>query len=294
MERIDDPSRFQDLCWNWRCKGLTTALVPTMGYFHEGHLSLIAWAREHADKVAVTLFVNPAQFGPQEDLEAYPRNLDRDMELAAMQGVDVLFTPGTESMYLPGHETWVQVPKLAKGLCGKSRPVHFRGVATVVTKLLTLAVPHLAVFGEKDYQQLAIIKRLARDLNMPTRIVGRPIVREEDGLAMSSRNVNLTPQERSQAPELYKGLQLAKELVEQGERDVQRLREAVLRHYEAKMPLASMDYVEFVDTQSLEPVDEVQATTLLAVATCFSRARLIDNMTIVAQEASHPAVRNKA
>jgi len=291
MERIDIPSRFQDLCWDWRCQGLTTALVPTMGYFHEGHLSLITWAREHAQKVAVSLFVNPTQFGPTEDLGAYPRDLERDMELAAAHGADVLFTPTNESMYLPGHGAWVEVPELARGLCGRSRPVHFRGVATVVTKLLVLALPHLAVFGEKDYQQLAVIRRLAADLNLPTRIVGRPIVREADGLAMSSRNVNLNPEERAQAPQLHQGLELARRLFEQGETDTRKLAQAVREHYVATMPLAATDYVAFVDAGTLEPVAQVAGPTLLAVAARFSRARLIDNTVFAPDAASEEAVR---
>lgn len=257
-----------------------------MGYLHEGHLSLISWARENADKVVVSLFVNPTQFGPQEDLDAYPRDVEHDAGLAAAHGADVLFTPVPEKMYLSGHATWVEVPELARGLCGRSRPTHFRGVTTVVAKLLLLAIPSLAVFGEKDFQQLQIIKRMAKDLNFPSRIVGRPIVREPDGLAMSSRNANLAPEEREQAPHLYQGLRLADELLHQGERDTAVLRRAVAEYYARQLPLAGEDYIEFVDPDTLQAVEEISSPVLLAVAVQFGGARLIDNMLLTAGETS--------
>ncbi len=278
MERVINPAGLQDLCWNWRHQGQITALVPTMGCLHEGHLSLVSWARQNADRVVVSLFVNPSQFAPNEDLDAYPRTLERDAELAAAHGADVLFTPDVEKMYLPGHATWVEVPDLAGNLCGASRPTHFRGVATVVTKLFLLAIPTVAVFGQKDYQQLLVIRQLARDLNIPTRVVGRPIVREDDGLAMSSRNRNLTPEERAEAPNIHEGLLLAQELVGKGQHDTAVLREQIMNHYTRHLLLGRLDYLELVDADTLQPVDKVSAPVLAATAVHYSRARLIDNI----------------
>lgn len=282
MERIANPPQIQDMCWHWRSEGKIIALVPTMGYFHAGHLSLISWARENADKVIVSLFVNPTQFGPKEDLEAYPRDLERDAALAGEHGADILFIPPAAKMYLPGFCTWVEAPELATTLCGQTRPTHFRGVATVVTKLLLLTVPTFAVFGEKDFQQLVIIRRVARDLNIRSRIVGRPIVREEDGLAMSSRNIYLSPEERVQAPAIQRGLQVAQQMVQKGERDVSRLRAAVTAYYEKNMPLGKLDYLEFADPETMQPVELVSAPTLAAVAIYFGKARLIDNLVLEA------------
>ncbi len=280
MEHIANPARLQDLCWGWRQQGQLMALVPTMGYFHAGHLELMRWARANADKVVVSLFVNPTQFAPTEDLAAYPRDLERDAALAAEQGVDVLFVPPVEKMYLPGDATWVEVPELAQYLCGRSRPTHFRGVTTVVAKLLLLAIPTLAVFGEKDYQQLTIIRRMTRDLFIPTRIVGRPIVREADGLAMSSRNVYLSPEERVQAPRMQQGLQLAAAELRKGQRDTAALAQLVREFYAREIPLGETDYLEFADPDTLHPVSVVSGPVLAAVAVRFGKARLIDNLLI--------------
>lgn len=209
MQIIHSPEALHSVCTEWRRQGLKTALVPTMGYYHAGHASLISYARSVADKVIVSLFVNPTQFGPNEDLEAYPRDFEKDSALVRELGGDVLYAPEPENMYAPDHATWVEVPALANTLCGLSRPIHFRGVCTVVLKLFMLAQPSLAVFGEKDWQQLAIIKKMVSDLNVPVEVVGRPIVREADGLALSSRNVYLTPEERAQAPQIRKSLEMA-------------------------------------------------------------------------------------
>ena len=209
MQIIHSPEALHSVCAEWRRQGLKTALVPTMGYYHAGHASLISYARSVADKVIVSLFVNPTQFGPNEDLEAYPRDFEKDSALVRELGGDVLYAPEPENMYAPDHATWVEVPALANTLCGLSRPIHFRGVCTVVLKLFMLAQPSLAVFGEKDWQQLAIIKKMVSDLNVPVEVVGRPIVREADGLALSSRNVYLTPEERAQAPQIRKSLEMA-------------------------------------------------------------------------------------
>ena len=278
MERIEDLGKFQERRREWRRQGLRVALVPTMGFFHEGHLSLMRFARESADKVAVSLFVNPTQFGPNEDLDSYPRNLEGDALLAAGAGADVLFVPRGEAMYPPGAATFVEVPSLASRLCGASRPTHFRGVCTVVAKLFLLTMPQVAVFGEKDWQQLAILRRMAEDLNFPIRIEGRPIVREADGLAMSSRNVNLDPEERAQAPFLQKGLRLVADQVQNGVRDTAVLRAGLAEYYGANAPLGAVDYLEFVDPKTLEATSLITKETLAAVAVRFSRARLIDNL----------------
>ena len=257
--------------------GQTIALVPTMGYFHEGHLSLMRRAKERADKVVVSLFVNPTQFGPNEDLDAYPRDAERDQTLARETGVDLLFTPETKAMYAEDHSTWVTVPDLAANLCGRSRPIHFRGVATVVTKLFMLIRPHVAVFGEKDWQQLALIQRMVRDLDMDVRIEGHPIVREPDGLAMSSRNVNLSPEERFQAVHLQQGLAIAETMLEQGIRSADALREGVLAYYSKHISLGELDYCELVHPESITPLEALNGPVLAAVAWRFSRARLLDN-----------------
>ncbi len=286
MRIVTDPREFQEQCWQDRCAGLATALVPTMGYFHAGHLSLMGYARGHADRVYVSLFVNPTQFGPGEDLAAYPRDFDRDAGLAEGKAVDVLFAPQPGDMYAPGHATVVQVPSLAEHLCGLSRPVHFQGVATVVAKLLALAAPTLAVFGQKDWQQLALIRRMASDLFLPTRIVGRPIVREPDGLAMSSRNVYLTAEERAQAPQIRAGLLLVRERFAAGERDPAALRSALAGHLAAHLPLGEPDYLEFVDRDTIQPQAKADDKTLAAVAVRLGRARLIDNILVAGDEAA--------
>ncbi len=281
MDVIRDPIAFQRQAWQWRCDGITTALVPTMGFFHEGHLRLMDAARERAGasgKVMVSLFVNPTQFGPKEDLSAYPRDLERDSRLAESRGVDVLFAPEPSAMYAPDAATWVDVPSLGQGLCAITRPTHFRGVATVVAKLLLLAMPCAAIFGQKDWQQLAVIRRMVRDLNMPVEIVGHAIVREPDGLALSSRNVYLTPEERAQAPAIFAGLRKAQEAVQAGERSVANIKAAFAAHIAAHMPKARIDYAELVHPDSLEPLATVDGPALMAVAVFHGKARLIDNL----------------
>jgi pantoate--beta-alanine ligase len=280
VERITDPEQLRDLCRSWRCGNIRTALVPTMGFFHQGHLDLMAWAREHADKVVVSLFVNPTQFGPNEDLESYPRDLERDARLAEEQGVDVLFMPDASAIYAPDHDTWVTVPGVAEHLCGARRPGHFQGVATVVAKLLILAMPNVAVFGQKDWQQLAVIRRMVQDLGLPVEIEGRSTVREPDGLAMSSRNLYLGDEERAQAPHLRQGLLLAGDMVRAGQGDVATLADAVRKYYDANLSLGRVDYLEFTDPDTIQPVDVVRGPTLLAVAMFLGRARLIDNVLI--------------
>lgn len=268
-----------------RASGATVGLVPTMGALHEGHLSLIRAAHARGDFVVVSVFVNPTQFGPNEDFEVYPRDLERDQEVCAAAGADLIFSPSIEEMYPPGYCTWVEVEgSLTSGLCGRSRPGHFRGVCTVVTKLFNICDPDRAYFGEKDAQQLVVVRRMARDLNMRVEIVSCPTVREEDGLALSSRNSRLTPAERAQAPVVYRALSAAAGLVQRGEREAASL-EAAVRTTLAEASLATVDYVEIVSADDLAPVTRLAGECLLAVAVRFGEVRLIDSLKVSAPEA---------
>jgi pantoate--beta-alanine ligase len=259
-----------------RAQGARIGVVPTMGAFHEGHLSLMRRARAECGFVVVTLFVNPTQFGPHEDLARYPRTWEQDRAGAEAEGADLLFAPPVEQVYPSGFSTFVTVEGLTETLCGASRPTHFRGVTTVVAKLFTMVTPDRAYFGEKDYQQLQVVRRMARDLDFPVEIVPCPVVREPDGLAMSSRNRFLAPEERASALALSRGLAAAREQFEGGER-----RAAVLvgsaRGVLESEPGVRMDYLELVDAEALTPVDEVRAPALLAVAAYVGSTRLIDN-----------------
>jgi len=252
-----------------------------MGYFHEGHLTLMREARKETDLVVVSLFVNPTQFGPNEDFKSYPRDLDRDAAMAENVGVDMIFNPSVEEMYPQGYSTYVEVEGITGGLCGASRPGHFRGVTTVVTKLFNIVQPDRAYFGMKDYQQLKVIERMVRDLNMPLEIVSVPTVREPDGLAMSSRNTYLSPQERQAALVLRKALDYAQELVGSGLRDGGDLC-ARVQEFIGREPLASIDYVAVVDPDSLQPVDRIGDRVLVALAVRIGKTRLIDNAVISA------------
>ncbi|MCA1944125.1 MAG: pantoate--beta-alanine ligase [Desulfovibrio sp.] len=278
MDVITTPADVRRIASEARRQDRTVALVPTMGFFHAGHESLMRWARAHADMVICSLFVNPTQFGPTEDLASYPRDPDRDIRVASEAGVDVLFCPDATSMYAPDHGTWIEVPELAAPLCGATRPTHFRGVCTVVAKLFHLTSPHVAVFGEKDWQQLAIIRRMVRDLDFNVEIVGRPIVREPDGLAMSSRNKYLTPQERQAAPQLHAGLLHLQHLVDAGERDAMVLARALRSWYEQHLGLGTKDYIALVHPETLAPASRLEEPTLAAVAWRLGKARLIDNL----------------
>jgi len=254
-------------------------LVPTMGALHEGHLSLARRAREECAAVAMSIFVNPTQFGPQEDFARYPRPIERDLELARDAGVDLVFHPAPETMYPPGFATWVEVGGPARRWEGEHRPGHFRGVATVVAKLLTIIGPQRAYFGEKDYQQLQVVRRLVADLNLPVEIVGCPIVREPDGLALSSRNVYLTPEARPRAAALYRALEAGRQAAADGERDAAAVREtieAVLR----ATPGLEIDYVALVDPLTLEPVERLDAPARALIAARLGSVRLIDNIAI--------------
>jgi pantoate--beta-alanine ligase len=262
-----------------RAKGASVGMVPTMGALHEGHASLIRAARAENDVVVVSIFVNPTQFGPNEDFAKYPRDLETDLRLVEQAGGDVVFNPSAEEMYAGDHSTWVDVEALGAGLCGRSRPGHFKGVCTVVTKLLAIGQPDRAYFGEKDAQQLAIIQRMVRDLNIRTDIVPCPIVREADGLAMSSRNVRLSAKARTQAPLLYKALIAARALVVAGERSAAAL-ERLIRTALVEAPLGEIDYVEIVRVDDLSPVADLEGECLIALAVRFGDVRLIDNVRV--------------
>jgi len=280
MEILRTVDSVRQWVWAQREVGRAIHFVPTMGYFHEGHLSLMRRAKADGGAVLVSIFVNPLQFGPNEDYARYPRDFERDRHMAESVGVDAIFYPEVHEMYPEGFQTEVRVKELSKPLCGRSRPGHFEGVATVVLKLFNITTPDRAYFGMKDYQQLRIIQQLVRDLNLPIEIVACPIVREPDGLAMSSRNVYLSPEERVAATVLYRSLQWAQAQVAAGERDAHVLREGVYQRIAAE-PLARIDYVEVVDADTLQPVERIGRPTLVAVAAFFGKARLIDN-TIVA------------
>ena len=286
MDIITEPSALQERARDWSRSGKTVGFVPTMGSLHAGHASLLRLARERAELVAASVFVNPTQFGPGEDLDAYPRDLERDAAMARELGVDVLFTPEPGTMYAPEAATWVEVPTLARHLCGASRPTHFRGVCTVVSKLFLLVRPTLAVFGQKDWQQLAIIRRMTADLGFDVEIVGAPIVREADGLALSSRNVRLTPSERAEAVAINQGLALAEELVRGGARDAGRILAAVRAFYTTAMPSGTVDYLECVDPGSIVPATTLAGAALFAAAVRFSAVRLIDNRFVDVNAAS--------
>ncbi len=260
----------------WRRQGQSIGLVPTMGYLHEGHLALVRNVQLQADVAVVSIFVNPTQFGPNEDFTRYPHDFAADEKACRATGVTAIFQPSAELMYPADFSTWVNESELSQGLCGRSRPGHFRGVATVVTKLFNLTGAEVAVFGQKDIQQALIIERLAKDLNLPVRIVIAPIVRETDGLAMSSRNCHLSADERRDAPAIFRGLTRAQAAFAEGERNTAVLRGLVVTELEAVA--ARIDYVELVDHRRLQPLTLVQVPAVLAVAAFFGRTRLIDNL----------------
>lgn len=260
----------------WKAEGLTIGLVPTMGSLHAGHESLMDAARPSCDRVVVSVFVNPIQFGPDEDYDAYPRDLDRDAATCERHGVDVVFHPEVEDMYGPAYNTYVVMETLTDSLCGASRPGHFRGVCTVVTKLFNIVRPDRAFFGQKDAQQLAIIKRMVADLNMNLEVVGCPIVREADGLAKSSRNAYLSADERAAALVLSRAIFAGKAAVESGERDTAAVKALMTEIIEAE-PLARIDYVEVVDGATMQPTDRIGKSALAAMAVYIGSTRLIDN-----------------
>lgn len=264
----------------WKQEGLTVGLVPTMGYLHEGHASLVDKAVSQCDRVVASDFVNPTQFGPNEDLEAYPRDFDRDCALLEAHGCHMVFYPEVSEMYAPDAATYVEIlSDMPKQLCGQTRPIHFRGVCTVVSKLFNIVTPDKAFFGQKDAQQLAIIRRMVRDLSYGIEIVGCPIVREPDGLAKSSRNTYLNPQERQAALVLSQAVRLGQAMVEEGETDARRIVDAMTAHIQAE-PLARIDYVSAVDGVTMLPVETIQGSVLVAMAVYIGKTRLIDNFIV--------------
>ena len=283
MLLLHTPEQMRTQGQAWRKAGHSLALVPTMGFLHQGHLSLVQRAAELADKVVVSIFVNPSQFGPQEDLDKYPRDLERDQALLIEQGAQALFLPTAELMYPEGFDTWVESPGLSGRLCGLSRPVHFRGVCTVVLKLLNIIRPEVAVFGEKDWQQLCVLRRLAADLNLETRLEGAPLVREGDGLAMSSRNAYLSVEERALAPRLYQGLKLARSLYQGGERRSAVLRRAILDYWSREFSAGRVEYLHIIDGPSLEEREEANASSRAIAAVHLGRTRLIDNLPLAGE-----------
>ena len=279
MKIVSTVEQVREEVKKWRQQGLTVGLVPTMGYLHEGHKSLIDKAVAQNDKVVVSVFVNPIQFGPTEDLATYPRDLERDAALCEDAGAALIFHPEKEDMYFDDFCTYIDMDGLTKGLCGKTRPIHFRGVCTVVGKLFNIVHPDRAYFGQKDAQQLAVVRRMVRDLNFDLEIVGCPIIREEDGLAKSSRNTYLSEEERKAAVILHKGLVKGEEMVSAGEKDVKKVLDAITEIIESE-PLARIDYVEAVGFDNIETIDTIEGSVLVAVAVYIGKTRLIDNFIV--------------
>ena len=277
MKVVGTIKEVRELVKEWKKNGETVGFVPTMGYLHEGHGSLITKARENNDKVVVSIFVNPMQFGPTEDLDSYPRDLVKDSKFCESLGADLIFHPEPEEMYHDDFSSYVDMSVLTEELCGLSRPVHFRGVCTVVTKLFNIVQPDNAYFGQKDAQQLAIIKHMVQDLNMDINVVGCPIVREEDGLAKSSRNTYLSPEERKAALILSKTVKLAKELIDAGEKDADVVVAKMKENIETE-PMAKIDYVKAVNGLTMQQQKEIKAPMLIAMAVYIGKTRLIDNM----------------
>ncbi|MGL5352401.1 MAG: pantoate--beta-alanine ligase [Clostridium sp.] len=278
MRVINNIKETREQVKKWIREGLSVGFVPTMGYLHEGHKSLIEKAFSENDRVVVSIFVNPIQFGPKEDLSSYPRDLESDKKLCKEAGADIIFKPENTEMYFDDFSTYVDINGLSEELCGKSRPIHFRGVCTVVSKLFNIVPANRAYFGEKDAQQLAVIKRMVRDLDFDIEIVGCPIVREKDGLAKSSRNSYLSEEERSAAVILSKSLNLGKSLLNNGERNCEVIKNAIIENL-SKEKLAKIDYVQVVDSLSMKVVEKVENSILVAIAVNIGKTRLIDNFT---------------
>lgn len=285
MKLVTGIPEMKALAGEWKAAGRTIGFVPTMGYLHEGHLSLVRASKERCEATVVSIFVNPAQFGPSEDFQRYPRDLAKDSAMLEREGVDVLFVPAAEAVYPPGYKTYVEVRDLQDRLCGRTRPGHFRGVATIVLKLFNIVRPDVAFFGAKDAQQTVTIEKMARDLDLDVEIAVCPVVREPDGLAMSSRNVYLSPDERAAARVLSKSLAEAERLIREGERDASRVA-ARVKDIIAGELLARLDYAEIVEAESLEPAGEVRGDTLILLAVYIGRTRLIDNLRVRIEEIS--------
>ena len=278
-EIIITPDKMCLLASSWRSDRLKIALVPTMGFLHEGHLSLIKKARETANRIIVSIFVNPLQFGPNEDFDSYPRNIERDILQLSKYGVDAAFIPTIQNFYSPNFSTSVDVNDLTQGLCGTDRPGHFKGVTTVVTKLFNTCSPHVAVFGQKDFQQAMVIKRMTRDLNWNIDIKIEPTVREHDGLAMSSRNAYLTTLERSNAPKLYKGLCKGQTEITNGVRSAKKIQQIIYCFIKENLT-EQIEYVEVIDKETLERIDTISRPIVIAAAVRLSKTRLIENVIV--------------
>ena len=279
MEIIRTVKHMQQKAVELRKQSQIIGFVPTMGYLHEGHLSLVTKARERSDVVVLSIYVNPTQFAPNEDLEKYPRDFERDEKLAKDAGVDILFYPSNDEMYPAPYLTYVNVDGITQSLCGASRPDHFRGVTTICTKLFHAVQPHIAIFGQKDAQQAIVIQRMVRDLNFDLEIVVAPIIRESDGLAMSSRNSYLSSEERQDAVKLYESLRLAQNMIESGERQSSTIKETIRGHI-CQSAHARIDYIACVDTVTLQDVETIQGNVLIALAVVMGKTRLIDNLHI--------------
>ncbi|NPV84346.1 MAG: pantoate--beta-alanine ligase [Candidatus Aminicenantes bacterium] len=279
MEIASAVNELREKILAWKKHGRKIGFVPTMGYLHEGHLSLVRESKKRSEVTVVSIFVNPKQFGPSEDYRVYPRDLERDRALLEKEGVDLVFYPPVDVMYPEGYKTYVEVEDLQDRLCGKSRPGHFRGVCTVVLKLFNLVQPDEAYFGWKDAQQVIILQKMVEDLNVPVKIVPLPLVRDHDGLALSSRNTYLSPEERRAALVLKKSLDLAEKLILEGEKEAGRIREEMIELISAE-PLARLDYVEIVKLNNLEPLERIEGEVLIALAVFIGRTRLIDNLRI--------------
>ncbi|MDD3269217.1 MAG: pantoate--beta-alanine ligase [Syntrophomonadaceae bacterium] len=280
MQIFNSVKEMQDWCKKHKKQGRSMGLVPTMGYLHEGHISLVKAARQDCDIVVVSIFVNPIQFGQGEDYGSYPRELERDSALLLKENTDAVFAPSVQDMYPAGYDTFAEVfGDITGKMCGASRPGHFKGVTTVVSKLFHICQPDRAYFGQKDAQQLLIIKKMVRDLNFPLEIVRMPIVRESDGLAMSSRNVYLNEEERQQALVLSQALKMAEKNIRDGEREIEKIRQQIKDMIEAR-PLARIDYIEIASGQDLSALEEIQGGVLIALAVKFGKTRLIDNLLV--------------
>lgn len=276
MKLVKTIKEVREIVKEWKMLGLKVGFVPTMGYLHEGHASLIDASVRDCDKTVVSIFVNPMQFAPNEDLANYPRDIEHDSIICDSHGADLIFNPEPDEMYDEGFSSYVDMSVLTEDLCGISRPIHFRGVCTVVSKLFNIVTPDNAYFGEKDAQQLAIIKHMVHDLNMDINVIGCPIVRENDGLAKSSRNTYLSHEERKAALILSKTIFMGKEMIENGERDVEKILDAMKKNIETE-PLAKIDYVKIVDSMTIKPVDKIEKPILCAMAVYIGKTRLIDN-----------------
>ncbi len=276
MKIIRSPQKMQQIAKKIHFQKKTIGFVPTMGYLHQGHLNLIKIARQKSDIVVVSIFVNPIQFGPKEDLLSYPRDFKRDRKLLAKEQVDYIFYPNVKAMYPKNYATFIELPSLSNVLCGKSRPGHFKGVATVVAKLFNIVQPDVAVFGQKDAQQAVIIKQMTKDLNFPIKIIIAPTTREKDGLAMSSRNIYLSKVEREQATVLHHALKHAQTMIKNGEKNAPKIK-ALMEELIESMPDAKIDYIEIVNADNLQPITTIKGKVLIALAVKFGKARLIDN-----------------